>query len=169
LILLTLDGYRSVLMVACEDVSRQSNVVGDAESHSWHVIETTSSVHRDRRDYSCIHSVMAPTSRIILCRHAQAEHNVDLDYSSKSLHPHKCIKRFTDLTSLSSRRTINFIGEEAGCITCASNHQPTARSRARCDFAIATNTADHQARMGSGSRASRHQERHLLATSTGVQ
>ena len=26
---------------------------------------------------------MAPNSRIILTRHAQAEHNVDLDYSSK--------------------------------------------------------------------------------------
>jgi len=25
---------------------------------------------------------MAPNSRIILCRHSQAEHNVDLDYSS---------------------------------------------------------------------------------------
>lgn len=29
---------------------------------------------------------MAPNSRIILTRHAQAEHNVDLDYSSKSFH-----------------------------------------------------------------------------------
>ncbi|KAK3044224.1 hypothetical protein LTS18_001848, partial [Coniosporium uncinatum] len=31
---------------------------------------------------------MAPNSRIILTRHAQAEHNVDLDYSSKP-HPHQ--------------------------------------------------------------------------------
>jgi len=27
---------------------------------------------------------MAPNSRIILTRHAQAEHNVDLDYTSQS-------------------------------------------------------------------------------------
>lgn len=27
---------------------------------------------------------MAPNSRIILTRHAQAEHNVDLDYTSES-------------------------------------------------------------------------------------
>lgn len=30
---------------------------------------------------------MAPNSTIYLTRHAQAEHNVDLDYSSKSTHP----------------------------------------------------------------------------------
>lgn len=29
---------------------------------------------------------MAPNSRIILTRHAQAEHNVDLDYSSEQTH-----------------------------------------------------------------------------------
>lgn len=28
---------------------------------------------------------MAPNSRLILTRHAQAEHNVDLDYSSRYL------------------------------------------------------------------------------------
>lgn len=27
-------------------------------------------------------TTMAPNSRIVLCRHSQAEHNVDLDYSS---------------------------------------------------------------------------------------
>lgn len=32
-----------------------------------------------------IHVIMAPNSRIILTRHAQAEHNVGLDYSSKLL------------------------------------------------------------------------------------
>lgn len=28
-------------------------------------------------------TTMAPTSRVILCRHSQAEHNVDLDYTSE--------------------------------------------------------------------------------------
>lgn len=29
--------------------------------------------------------IMAPNSRIILTRHAQAEHNVDLDYTSETV------------------------------------------------------------------------------------
>jgi hypothetical protein len=44
---------------------------------------------------------MAPNSRIILTRHAQAEHNVDLDYTSESSHRHNFGKyRLTRMQSL---------------------------------------------------------------------
>jgi hypothetical protein len=43
-------------------------------------------IHRiDFRQFIANHTTanMAPNSRIILTRHAQAEHNVDLDYTSQ--------------------------------------------------------------------------------------
>ena len=95
---------------------------------------------------------MAPSSRILITRHGQAEHNVELDYDSKDT-SHRCVDLLrTNRYLYSPRCSLNTTWTKTSISLATSGTKAAAGSRSRRHISASTHTPNNSARLASSDR-----------------